>query len=1182
MGRLLRLKKRIEDETAARMKRAQEQGFDPEDIWKHATKSEAFEAFDKRYGGTYFTKDGADAVAIFTDESRGEAGEYLIKKGKTFDARWSSMGDAEKDQLRQIINTVVDESDIEDAAQKLGVSIEAADPFEVFTDGEFFWGYGRQKQNAVLEELSKRGYDDVVFPDSLSLGEPGVSRVVFEPSRIRSKDAAFDPAKRDSSNLLAGLGAAGIGTAALVGSEDADAGVGSSIVRAGVGQRISTRVPTSVKSLEDALTDNLIINTDAMRMSPGSFEKNAQIVGDYNTTKTRAKSAEGKIAAFSDETVDNLLWLYNQVRPEVRDVSKQWYVGANKFANDIAGKYGISTEAASGVLASLSPQKDWYQNASLAERVVDITTLARQGNYTRPDSQHAATLKNIYDKPQYKADVDAVLSKPYEALEPEQKAMFVRSYDQAFNDRSYDIISPAGERVRQATVKSGDPATTAWGSNREIAKAIMVLEDPSIENISRMMGGQHKVRNFYNNIVDPYYAQGSPELGDLTSDTHAVAASLLKPLGGSAREVSQNFGSAGASSSDISGAQGTYGLHADAYRRAAKEAGVMPREMQSITWEAVRGLFPASFKTANNVEDINSVWKLYNAGKISKDNARDLILAKAGGMADPDWVVRPDSGIHVPEKAALDKGSVHQPGVPGSGGVDSRGRLIAAGVPAAWLGLGGAGLLGSEDAEAAPFGALAKLKGIPTREAYHGSPHDFDAFSMSKIGTGEGAQAYGHGLYFSSKEDIARHYRDTLQNTQPTYKLDGETVRVSNLNPYEQQVIQAITTPESFGDKAQYLADAAAQGAPDWKIERLSEAWDSLAARGAAKEMPPPGKLYNVEIPNESLMLDWDKPLGQQPKEVIEKLDQMARSVGALQPESLSREELINVLARNDRHGVYKDDDLIAEGLQPLTKDEALQYFDQDMRDWLSVVDLDPRRSGHSLYAQMATALPGGEASVSAALKEAGIPGITYSGDTSGARNFVVFDDQLINLVEKGAIDPKLLAGVGAMGAAGIAGQRMQEELPPLDPIYAEFANRRATKQPLWDQLREEVGVVRRPVTDRFRAGADVAADFVSAMVGPTLSAFPTLVNYMHGHSADEMRERRDALNEIANYQPRTALGQEYSDNAAEATVSALAPLLHVGSKLTQPLHPLIRWAAEKTGEREKVAAEAVMDLLPF
>jgi hypothetical protein len=46
--------------------------------------------------------------------------------------------------------------------------------------------------------------------------------------------------------------------------------------------------------------------------------------------------------------------------------------------------------------------------------------------------------------------------------------------------------------------------------------------------------------------------------------------------------------------------------------------------------------------------------------------------------------------------------------------------------------------------------------------AYHGTPHKFDKFDMSKIGTGEGAQAYGHGLYFAENEGVARSYRDTL------------------------------------------------------------------------------------------------------------------------------------------------------------------------------------------------------------------------------------------------------------------------------------------------------------------------------------------------------------------------------------------------------------------------------------
>jgi len=46
--------------------------------------------------------------------------------------------------------------------------------------------------------------------------------------------------------------------------------------------------------------------------------------------------------------------------------------------------------------------------------------------------------------------------------------------------------------------------------------------------------------------------------------------------------------------------------------------------------------------------------------------------------------------------------------------------------------------------------------------AYHGSPHTFDRFDLSKIGTGEGAQAYGHGLYFAENEGVARSYKTTL------------------------------------------------------------------------------------------------------------------------------------------------------------------------------------------------------------------------------------------------------------------------------------------------------------------------------------------------------------------------------------------------------------------------------------
>ena len=57
--------------------------------------------------------------------------------------------------------------------------------------------------------------------------------------------------------------------------------------------------------------------------------------------------------------------------------------------------------------------------------------------------------------------------------------------------------------------------------------------------------------------------------------------------------------------------------------------------------------------------------------------------------------------------------------------------------------------LGSGTADAK---AAATLQGI---RAYHSSPHDFDKFDLSKIGTGEGAQVYGHGLYFAENPAVS-------------------------------------------------------------------------------------------------------------------------------------------------------------------------------------------------------------------------------------------------------------------------------------------------------------------------------------------------------------------------------------------------------------------------------------------
>jgi len=69
---------------------------------------------------------------------------------------------------------------------------------------------------------------------------------------------------------------------------------------------------------------------------------------------------------------------------------------------------------------------------------------------------------------------------------------------------------------------------------------------------------------------------------------------------------------------------------------------------------------------------------------------------------------------------------------------------------------------GMQEAPAMVLGMVGDAPGGKGFTAYHGSPHSFDAFDLGKIGTGEGAQAYGHGLYFAENEGVARGYRDRL------------------------------------------------------------------------------------------------------------------------------------------------------------------------------------------------------------------------------------------------------------------------------------------------------------------------------------------------------------------------------------------------------------------------------------
>ena len=488
--------------------------------------------------------------------------------------------------------------------------------------------------------------------------------------------------------------------------------------RKGSGQ-VSTRFPTAARATEDPLDDLLVNDFDTFKNSKDVFKKNMELIKNAaiypNLQKDKGlRTDEQKAEAFVEHVKDNLLYLYDSVPEETRDVSKLWYVGANKLARSMADKHGLTVEQASAILANLSPQKDWYQNASLGERAADIYFNEKDTPFT---AEMKETAKEIFFRGSKKAqaanqelldligdmsisEIEAISNiegygsnqyspqqiKEMKNLSDALTAVYIRAFDETYNDRGYKIISPNGQILDFAKNADGTNSKVGWGSLNEIAKAVSAMKNADIDAISLSLGTQNKVRNFYNNIFNP-----ESDLGFVTIDTHAVAAGLLQPFSGKSEPVLHNFGGGakgkkGSSSSKIDGLNGTYSLYEEAYRRAAAEREVLAREMQSITWEAVRGLFKPEYKAQDsNTEFVDKVWKRYNKKQITLDQARREILSHAanGKIESPDWErsdFRPDESVRAStyERKLPDDGVSRQESL---AGVDGRGRGDAAGVP---------------------------------------------------------------------------------------------------------------------------------------------------------------------------------------------------------------------------------------------------------------------------------------------------------------------------------------------------------------------------------------------------------------------------------------------------------------------------------------------------------------------
>ncbi|MFZ2950947.1 MAG: LPD38 domain-containing protein [Desulfuromonadaceae bacterium] len=165
--------------------------------------------------------------------------------------------------------------------------------------------------------------------------------------------------------------------------------------------------------------------------------------------------------------------------------------------------------------------------------------------------------------------------------------------------------------------------------------------------------------------------------------------------------------------------------------------------------------------------------------------------------------------------------------------------------------------------------------------AWHGSASRHDKFSTEKIGTGEGAQAYGHGLYFASARNIAEWYQSNLTATDIT--VDGQKYYLANIRDSVRQLLHGEN-----GDVDQAIAvakgnvdywtnkDKSARNATESQKD-LDELND-LKSREAVKKNK--GALYQVELaPADDEFLLWDRPLSEQSEKVKKALEKLPANV---------------------------------------------------------------------------------------------------------------------------------------------------------------------------------------------------------------------------------------------------------------------------------------------------------------
>ena len=270
------------------------------------------------------------------------------------------------------------------------------------------------------------------------------------------------------------------------------------------------------------------------------------------------------------------------------------------------------------------------------------------------------------------------------------------------------------------------------------------------------------------------------------------------------------------------------------------------------------------------------------------------------------------------------------------------------------------------------------------QSAYHGTPHRFDEFSLDNIGTGEGAQAHGWGLYFAEDREVSERYRKTLSEINDKWLYDGKDVssivKGADIGLYKRiKHIGKKSMLEALQNRLKEAEERAAKSKKDDdEISKLifgdyAPDLNDIEIRDIKRQINivkkideskieykhSEGQLFKIDIPEADVLLDEDKGLREQPEKV--------------------RKAIFNYMKDNPdtfNMSIIRNHDELPE-----TKNGEWFYKE---------VAFEERRKG---------VVGNGQKEASLLLNKYGIKGITYDGRQDG-RCYVVFDDKAIKVLE--------------------------------------------------------------------------------------------------------------------------------------------------------------------------------------